>query len=57
MLTRPTLSTSNPISPQGLSENQIIFQISISAVTAQYVALNGRVQPGTYFQAFCTEEN
>lgn len=51
------LSTSNPISPQGLSGNQIIFQISISALTDQYLALIGRVQPGTYLQAFLTEEN
>jgi len=51
------LSTSNSISPQGLSGNQILFQISISAVTDQYVALIGRVQPGTYFQAFHTEKN
>lgn len=50
------LSSSNPISPQGLSVNQIIFQISISAMTDQYVALTGRVQPGTYFQALHTEK-
>lgn len=50
------LSTSNPISPQGLSGNQITFQISISAMTDQYVALTGRVQPGTYFQALNTEK-
>lgn len=57
MLMMSILSTSNPISPQGLSGNQIIFQISISALTDQYLALIGRVQPGTYLQAFLTEEN
>lgn len=57
MLMMSSVSNSNPDSPQGLSGYKIILQISISAVIDQCVALIGRVQPGTYFHVFHTEEN